>query len=275
MTRKVDNYTTPPALDFANTGAKELDLLNIDIKFPSEHTVCGRRFDGEMQYYFFHPVKLSLLAVAWLFEAKVENPVNLHMQRLIDEFQEIYDVNEEICTPKSWLEVINGSSGTIATNRTVLDEHRPQRRMIPVLEMPWNPFHRDIQKTIHFWGYIGSLTEPPCAGKTHWRIMDVPVQISMDQLDQMRNILFNNRDSETCAFTSNHYKGSVARPIHDPLPYYKCLRSDYKSDEERKVCGDGGCAVPYGTNLDPYVEPLVYVTAPPSFAPTMASIPPL
>ena len=100
--------------------------------------------------------------------------------------------------------------------------------------------------------------------------MDVPVQISMDQLYQMKNILFNNRDSQTCNFTSSHYKGSVARPISQTLKYYKCTRDDYVSDDEREVCGDYGCAnEPFGTSLDPYIEPIVYVAGPASESPTM------
>jgi carbonic anhydrase len=253
VVRKVANQTIPPSFDFSGVGAQALDLLNIDIKFPSEHTVCGQRFDGEMQYIFYHPVKNAFIVVAWLFEVKVSNPINLHMQRLIDEFQEIYDMNEEICRQKS----ANESMTQSRSHSSVL-----------VVEPLWNPFHRDIQKTIHFWGYAGSLTEPPCAANTLWRIMDVPVQLSTDQLNQMQNVLFNNRDSGTCAFTSNHYKGSVARPINEPLSYYKCTRQDYKSDDERELCGDKGCAVPFGTNLDPWVPPIIDVTAPPSFAPT-------
>ena len=249
--RKVANHTIPPSFDFSGVGAKSLDLLNIDIKFPSEHTVCGRKFDGEMQYYFYHPVKNAFIVVAWLFEVKGGNPVNQHMQRLIDEFQEVYDINEEICNQKS------SSGSSSSSSRSAL-----------VVEPLWNPFHRDIQKTIHFWGYSGSFTEPPCVGNTLWRIMDVPVQLSLEQLNQMRNILFTHRDGDTCMLTSNQYKGSVARPINDPLPYYKCTRQDYKSDDERELCGDKGCATPYSTHLDPWVPPIVYVTAPPSFAPT-------
>ena len=104
MTRRLGEEPDPPHVDFAGVGASNLDLLNIDIKFPSEHTVCGRRFDGEMQYYFFHPGKKSLLVVAWLLEAKVGNPVNERMQFLINEFQEIY-------TQKSSQEsLLNGAS---------------------------------------------------------------------------------------------------------------------------------------------------------------------
>ena len=104
VTRRVDEELDPPHVDYAGVSAKDLDLLNIDIKFPPEHTVCGRRYDVEVQYYFFHPGKKSLLVVAWLLEAKVGNPVNERMQFLINEFQEIY-------TQKSSQEsLLNGAS---------------------------------------------------------------------------------------------------------------------------------------------------------------------
>jgi len=283
--RRLGEEPDPPHVDFAGVGAKDLDLLNIDIKIPSEHTVCGVKYDGEMQYYFFHPVKKSLLVVAWLFEAKAGNPVNDHMQYLIDTFQKEYDENEEFCIQKSLQE---SSVGTMTLTRTrditnapttdSLSEEDPSERKLAKNGQRkggggiWDPFHSDIQKTIHFWGYRGSLTEPPCAGSTLWRIMDVPVQISVQQLSQMQNILFNNREKHSCDYTSTHYKGSVARPIiNDNVQYYKCTRSDYVSDDERKKCGDVGCTNdPFGPGLDPYVEPIIHVTGPPSDSPTIA-----
>lgn len=284
--RRTGEEPDPPHVDFSGVGYKDLDLLNIDIKFPSEHTICGRRYDGEMQYYFFHPVKRSLLVVTWLLEApREDNPINEHMQLLIDSFQEVYNANEAICLEKNLVEsttlneassVIRGSAEALtnATNYTASEENnlfQRNRKLAKNNEKKggiWDPFHEDIQKTIHFWGYTGSLTEPPCTGNTLWRIMDVPVQITVEQLTQMQNILFNNRDSQTCAFASNHYKGSVARPIAETTHYYKCTRSDYVSDDEREVCGDGGCAEPFGTGLDRYVDPIIHVTGPPSESPT-------
>ncbi|KAL7538264.1 hypothetical protein ACHAXR_008847 [Thalassiosira sp. AJA248-18] len=274
VTRRMGDEPDPPHADFAGVGAKDLDLLNIDIKFPAEHTICGRRYVGEMQYYFFHPVKMSLLVVAWLFEAKVDNPVNEHMQLLIDEYQEMYDINEDNCAQRG-LEADTSSLNNASTHTLVLEEDSPFKRKLAKNNDKkgggiWDPFHSDIQKTIHFWGYTGSLTEPPCAANTLWRIMDVPVQISAEQLYQMQNILFNNRNNETCAFSSTHYKGSVARPISESLRYYKCTRSDYVSDDERELCEDSGCINnPFGTGLDPYTEPIIHVTGPPSKSPTM------
>lgn len=47
------------------------------------------------------------------------------------------------------------------------------------------------------------------------------------------------------------------------------LPSDYVSDDERNICGDAGCDVPFGKNLEPYVEPEIYVTGPPTESPSI------
>lgn len=275
MMRRAGEEPDPPHVDFAGIGYSSLDLLNIDIKIPAEHLICGKRYDGEMQYYFFHPVKQSLIVVSWLFEAKPGHLSNQHMQLLIDEFQKVYDNNDEFCkanmtatTATTIQNPSQGGKGAPLISTRALGSAR-NRHLKKEREPIWDPFHSDIQRTIHFWGYRGSLTEPPCTpDSVLWRIMDVPVPISQDQLFQMQNILFNNRDRDSCVFTSTHYKGSVARPISNSIRYYKCTRSDYVSDDERELCGDVGCQVPFGKDLDQYFEPIVHVTAPPSETPT-------
>ena len=269
MMRRVGDEPDPPHVDFSGVGYANLDLLNIDIKIPSEHLICGERYDGEMQYYFFHPVKQSLIAVSWLFEAKPDNLANQHMQLLIDEFQKVYDDNEESCKAGMNMTAVQNQTAVQSLTSTRARGSTRNRRMKKEREPIWDPFHSDIQRTIHFWGYRGSLTEPPCSpDSVLWRIMDVPVPISKDQLLQMKNILFNNRDGDSCSFTSTHYKGSVARPVSKSIRYYKCTRSDYVSDDERELCGDSGCQLPFGKDLDQYFEPIVYVTGPPSESPT-------
>lgn len=266
MARRVGDEPDPPHTDFSGIGYRSLDMLNIDIKFPSEHTLCGRIYNGEMQYFFFHPVRRVLIGIAWLFDAQEFNATNDHMQLLIDEFQHIYDANEDAC---SYNETSTVQNHTVAQNDTI----DPKDLVESILfnrklkkSKPWDPFHVDIQKTIHFFGYAGSLTEPPCT-QVLWRVMDVPVKISVDQLYQMQNILFNNRHNETCTYTSNHFNGRVARPVSDTLRYYKCTRSDYVSDDERELCGDAGCDVPFGKDLELYVEPPVFVSGPPTKSP--------
>ncbi|EJK61248.1 hypothetical protein THAOC_18301 [Thalassiosira oceanica] len=216
--RRTGDEPDPPHVDFAGVGARELDLLNIDISFPSEHTVCGKRFAGEMRYYFYHPMKLVFVAIAFLLETSDEAPANGHMQLLIDEFRYLHERHDKLC---QW----SATERKGSTNVTADEAAEPVRRL---RKNAWNPFHPDIQKTVHFWGYTGSLTEPPCSGwSVLWRIMDVPVVLSKEQIGQMRTVLFTNRDPKTCLFTSVHSSDAVARPIQRPIRYYKCRRQDY------------------------------------------------
>lgn len=289
--RRTGDERDPPHVDFAGVGAKELDLLNIDLKFPSEHTVCGKRYDGEMQYYFYHPVKKTMIVVAWLIEVVRENDANGQMQLMIDQFQKVYDENVELCINRSYADAVSGA----AVNATKVDntngilnipdiaekEVPPDRRLAKddnggnkKTKGAWDPFHPDIQKTVHFWGYDCSLTETPCFADALWRIMDVPVRVSTGQLHQMQIILFNNLDPDTCKFSSVHQGGSVARPSiakeGEGTKYYKCTRSDYVSDDERDECGDHGCVgSPYGAGTEPYFGPIVDATGPPSRSPTL------
>lgn len=100
----------------------------------------------------------------------------------------------------------------------------------------WNPFFPRIVNSIHFYGYGGSLTEPPCSEWVAWRVLDKPMQISYLQWDQMRNILFNQVD-ETCRRTSVHWGGSVARPIQslNQRALWKCTTNDYVSDVDKRL----------------------------------------
>ena len=275
MMRRIGEEPDPPHVDFAGVGYANMDLLNIDIKIPAEHHICGRQYDAEMQYYFFHPMKQKLIAVSWLFDAMPGNLVNQHLQLLIDEFQKVYDGNEASCNSNTTTANLNdyesvayNVTSTPTSSETGTTRHR---RVKKAREPIWDPFHPDIQRTVHFWGYRGSLTEPPCSqNSVLWRIMDVAVPISTGQLSQLMHVLFQNRDPITCEFTSTHYNGSVARPISKSkgIQYYKCTRSDYVSDDERELCGDSGCLFPFGKDLDPYFEPIVHVTGPPSESPT-------
>ncbi len=221
--------------------------------------------------------------------ASPTNPTNEHLQEVIDAFRTVFIKDKSLCAEKQRLE--NYAQGFVSPanrklhgeenktldsieddgelwNTTTIESNEDgeyQRR----LALKWHPFHPDIQKTIHFWGYHGSFTEPPCTDDiVDWKIMDVPTPISTKQLAQLKQLLFNHVD-KNCERTSVHNSdGSVARPTQETSKYYKCTRDDYVSDEERGVCGDLGCINPFGEGLNPYYPPIVDVTGPPTRAPS-------
>eukprot|EP00986_Skeletonema_menzelii_P010762 scaffold5374_cov149-Skeletonema_menzelii.AAC.3 len=277
----------PPQIDFSSNGRGITDMTNIDFKFPSEHTVCGHKLDGEMQYYTFHPMRKRFVAVAFFLDATEGNPRNNHIQEVIDAFTVEFLKNKKECEEKqqgfAGSFVNNGGSGrglqmindTIVEDMEFIElfhddgEQWNSTQSNRRLASSWHPFDPEVQKTVHFWGYSGSITEPPCTkNSVDWKVMDVPTPISPKQLEQFKFLLFNHVDGN-CKRTSVHNsEGSVARPTQPTSRYYKCTRDDYVSDEERLVCGDDGCVIPFGAGLNPYYAPLVHVTGPPTRSPS-------
>ena len=95
-----------------------------------------------------------------------------------------------------------------------------------------------------FFGYEGSLTEPPCTEFLEWRIIDTPALISREQLTQMKRILFNHV-GEDCQRTSVHSEEyGVARPLqsYNDRLVHRCMCRDFLGDESRKEYGSNRCA---------------------------------
>lgn len=315
MAPRTGEEPDPPQIDFSSNGQGITDMTHIEIKFPSEHTVCGRRFDGEMQYFTFHPFRKRFVAVAFFLDASEGNPRNEHMQEVIDVFTELWKDDQRRCRDRggggrggasfassfanggralggdaagpAWgansspvdLDTLDALNSTLYELLAANDEDAPgpgaegggRARRRRRLMLKWHPFHPDVQRTVHFWGYKGSPTEPPCTSNSvDWKVMDVPTPISPRQMAIFRHLLLAHVDG-SCRRTSVHGGGgTLARPTQVPdQRYYKCTRDDYVSDEERAVCGDAGCrSEAFGAGLNPYYEPIVHVTGPPTRSPS-------
>ena len=105
----------------------------------------------------------------------------------------------------------------------------------PTSRVKWDPFQPRIVNSIYFYGYGGSLTEPPCSEWVSWRVLDTPMQISSAQLNQMSNILFGHLDQD-CKRNNVQWQNSVARPTQslNDRELWQCTRDDYESDVEKK-----------------------------------------
>ena len=95
----------PPGIDFAynvkSSGTQ--DLVNIDIKVRSEHRLCGKQYDAEMQLFHVHKELRSMENLSILIEAggQVEGAMgwddNPHFQILLDFFQRMFDLDALLC----------------------------------------------------------------------------------------------------------------------------------------------------------------------------------
>ena len=256
------DFNRPPLADFpkyASTASSYSDLLHVDIKLPGEHQIEGEHFDAELQLIHTHYGKGRIGAIGIPVRAVRQDGFNSEFQRLIDQFQRVYDHDWTACEArkkkKRYLRDPTTSNGATASlfdfrqefithvddednidgidyynnrnstmgRRTMQEEEQEQKEeiveeKIPPSQLPptqftnYDPYSDAFMPGMYFYRYDGSLTEPPCLFITWW-VMNEPAIISMEQLGQMKAILFTHVD-EKCRETSVHNKDqSVARPI--------------------------------------------------------------
>jgi hypothetical protein len=245
----------PPAADFPNGWGGFADMMHVDFKIPAEHRIYGEIFDAEMQIFQLHPGRRRLPAISVLIRVD-PNGYNTYLQTAIDAFQYEYNLHQAQCADnvrrgrRKVTEFHTQVMDNLNLNETLTDyeswsdfstllddpdfieegeEHR--RRMASGI---WYPYHESLIPTYWFYGYDGSLTEPPCTEIVSWFVMDTPMVIAPEQLEQMKNILFNHVD-ENCQSTSVHFRESVARPIQETADrqIWRCTRDHFPPDAER------------------------------------------
>lgn len=247
----------PPHADFPNGWGGFADMMHLDFKLPAEHRIYGEAFDAEMQLFQLHPGRARLPAVSVLIRA-TPGGHNEYLQQAIDAFQMEYDLHRAECgnhirnnrqLVTDFHRSIYGDSATEsmlqsadyeswAEFSTLLDDpeflQKREEHNRKLSSGIFDPFHEDLIPTYWFFGYDGSLTEPPCSEIVSWFVMDTPMIISPEQLNQMKVILFTHVDPE-CKSTSTHFNGSVARPIQESAgrQVWRCTRNDFPPDHER------------------------------------------
>ena len=192
-----------------------------------------------MQIFHLHPGRRRIPAISVLIRTD-PNAYNDYLQTAIDAFQYEYDLHKAQCASslrrRRQMAAFNESSWVMEFSRLLDDPEfleegkKHERRMSGI----WHPYHESLIPTYWFYGYDGSLTEPPCTEIVSWFVMDTPMKIAPQQLEQMKNILFSHVN-EDCEKTSVHFGESVARPIQETgdRQVWQCTRDHFPPDAER------------------------------------------
>lgn len=233
----------PPHADFPHNWGGFTDVIHVDFKIPSEHLIYGERFDAEMQIFHLHPSRRRTPTVVAMMKAcfSCHNDV---LQDVIDDFQITFDNHTAECATRvrrdrkmlakahRRLGKDVASSVDHATSWKFSTSNESPTQTTRRLQRVFTPHHEKLVPSIHFFGYEGSLTEPPCSEFVTWFITDVPMEMSFDQLEQLKRIQFNYVDPH-CKKTSIHFRESNARPIQDTFgrPVWRCTPDDFLADE--------------------------------------------
>ena len=67
------------------------------MKFPSEHTICGRQFAGEYSIFFIHPTRKRRIVISIMMDFDDSDKDKAYFQRAIDEWQKESDRVKELC----------------------------------------------------------------------------------------------------------------------------------------------------------------------------------
>ena len=95
-------------------------------------------------------------------------------------------------------------------------------------------FPHTLWPTIYYFGYRGSITAPPCSDIVNWRILDVPLEISKRQYQQLTTLMDSYRD-ESCDMTHGggsklDRHGENYQPLRDQgaVDIFHCTPDDFR-----------------------------------------------
>ena len=136
-----------------------------DVKMPSEHTICGKRYPAELSIFMLHPNRRQTIAISILMDIDLYGNTNHHFQKAIDGWQSVFDQNSYRCneqkqTARKMNTAKNLSSATNSTFEDIasllfagekLSEAANSTRRNLIDETPygkggWDPFHPSLER---------------------------------------------------------------------------------------------------------------------------------
>jgi carbonic anhydrase len=271
VTKDECNDDKPPLVDYprySSSLTSYSDLLHYDIKIPAEHELNGDIFDAEVQMLTLHPADGRIASIGILVRAQ-DDGYNSDFQPILDAFVKTFDQHADQCQEQQLqqqrraqeedMEEMTSSDVTPISNDTAVTAlSSAQRRYLRAwddsdmtsdnhddssarnvkqlsLFRGFDPFVDALWPSIFFYRYDGTLTEPPCTAIT-WFVMEKPIIIGTEQLEQMKRVLFTHRDGN-CRQTSVHnVDQSVARPVfrgNDETEIQGCTDGSFQADIDK------------------------------------------
>jgi len=176
-------------------GGNAVDAAYMEVAVPSLHRLTSadgstREYSAEYTIVYPWNNKGRIVAVSVLIDAISGAEDNAIFQQLLDGWSDVSTCShafrigagrqrERDLSALDEVDILHSSTESEQGSR-----HKARR-----LQCDFDVFHRSLVPSIYFHSYYGSLPEPPCTGNTNWKVIEKPMIISMEQLQQMNKLL--------------------------------------------------------------------------------------
>jgi len=180
---------------------KEYHLENLVFHSPSEHTIGGARFDGELQLVH-QTTSHEYLIVSVLFKSSSQEESANNFLNFI------------------WGEGTDPSTG-ITNNKTANFTTIGDDQQMVTLSRNIDPYKEVIPSKPTYYAYKGSLTYPPCTENVWWAIMAQPLLMSSSQVSLFREGLSKvNNDTTNIDSYGKYANSRPPQPKNGRSIYY-------------------------------------------------------
>ncbi|GAB5356779.1 hypothetical protein AAMO2058_000318200 [Amorphochlora amoebiformis] len=182
-----DSCPSKLAVHFQHT---HYHLEYITFHSPSEHTIGGSRFDGELQLvHQSSPNQFLILSV--LLKAKNDDTSTNNFLDFIWGYGTNPLTGVANNATGNWSQIANHHSAhEIATSRNI------------------NPYTDVLPASPEYYAYSGSLTTPPCTEDVRWVVMAQTVRMSRTQVQAFRQVMSELNGNATNLNTPGQYGNS-------------------------------------------------------------------
>mmetsp|Transcript_31305 Transcript_31305/g.47996 ORF Transcript_31305/g.47996 Transcript_31305/m.47996 type:complete len:449 (+) Transcript_31305:2-1348(+) len=221
-------------------------LAWMEMHVRSEHIMDGKRYDAELQMVHMGQGDSDYLlaTVSVMVEIAKRGGHHDEFQYLLDQWQQVATEEQHVCGRNNNDHDNNDYDGrkhqrrhttTTTTSRddwkhrrtlshhynntatTLLPQSLPPPRSLEDTA-EWGPRHKmypySMWPSIHYYGYRGSITTPPCSDIVNWRILDKPMKISKQQYKQLTWLLQQSLNEDCQYDTRTSPIGENYRPLY-------------------------------------------------------------
>eukprot|EP00978_Attheya_sp_CCMP212_P008088 scaffold18835_cov52-Attheya_sp.AAC.1 len=236
----------PPMVDFPKYSSGFSDLLHIDIKIPSEHTIEGKRYAAEYQMFHLHYRREMSGSIGIMIDFNETSPHNEALALAIDRFWVTFNRNAAECgrmlqKDRNLVSRVRGMLGLEMKDDNI--DYESWDKFSTLMDAPEstvgrknrlggkgnNEIHRDLQEHID----VGNENNDRARNPNAWDPYDRDWLIK--SMEQLKHLLFLNVDGN-CKRTSVHHEQSVARPIQPTgtREVRRCTRANFRDDLDRE-----------------------------------------